>query len=262
MDEEVAGMAFADLISIQLYSLRLAGDLDQQLDIVAELGFRRVETIGGHLADAAQSRAKLDARGLAAETGHVGMADLRTRPDWVLEQARVLGLRHLFMPAVPPEERQQPAERWRAVGLELARQAERFAAAGLPLGYHNHDWEIRPFADGTTPLEHLFAAAGSAPLSWEADLAWLVRGGADPKAWLARYGDRLVATHVKDVAAKGGNLDEDGWADVGSGILDWRELWPEAVARGARWMVLEHDKPSDARRFARASRDYLQRTID
>lgn len=250
-------MSIADELSIQLYSMRNHADLPRQLDALAELGFRRVETVGSHLADARATRAALDARGLSAPTGHVGMADLRSRPEWVAEQASALGITHLFMPAVPPEEREQPAERWQAVGAELADAAEKMAGYGLVLGYHNHHWELKPYADGTRPLEHLFEATAGAKLAWQADLAWLVRGGVDPVAWMERYKDRLVSIHVKDLAPQGQNADEDGWADVGKGTLDWPKLWRESVARGARFFVLEHDKPSDAVRFARDSRRYV-----
>ena len=34
-------------------------------------------------------------------------------------------------------------------------------------------------------------------------------------------------------------------------------LWHESLAHGARWMVLEHDKPKDPVHFARTSREYL-----
>ena len=51
-------MNIAEDLSIQLYSLREYGDLDRQLDALAELGFRKVETVGGHLADAAATRAQ------------------------------------------------------------------------------------------------------------------------------------------------------------------------------------------------------------
>jgi sugar phosphate isomerase/epimerase len=250
-------MNIADELSIQLYSLREYGDLDRQLDALAEIGFRRVETVGGHLADARGTRAKLDARGMTAPTGHVGMADLRNRFDWVVDQARTVGIAQLFMPAVPPEEREQPADRWRAVGAELGEMAERMAGQGLALGYHNHHWELKPYPDGRTPLELLFEGAAGSRLSFEADLAWLVRGGADPLAWLDRYRDRLTAVHVKDIAREGQNLDQDGWSDVGQGVLDWRTLWRESLARGAKWMVLEHDKPKDPVGFARVSRDFL-----
>ena len=46
-------------------------------------------------------------------------------------------------------------------------------------------------------------------LEWEADIAWIVRGGADPFAWIARHGDRITLAHVKDIAPKGECVDED-----------------------------------------------------
>jgi sugar phosphate isomerase/epimerase len=139
--------------------------------------------------------------------------------------------------------------------------AEKMKAHGLALGYHNHDWELKTFADGTTALEHLFAGAEGSPLTFEADLAWLVRGGADPSAWMTALQTRLTAVHVKDIAAPGANLDEDGWSDVGAGTLDWPKLWREALALGAKWMILEHDKPKDPIGFAEASRAYLMQQL-
>jgi sugar phosphate isomerase/epimerase len=251
-------MNIARDLSIQLYSLRTYRDLEAQLEALAEIGFEQVETIGGHLADAKATRALLDRFGLRAPTGHVGLADLRERPDWVIEQARIIGITQLFMPAVPAGERDgQPVEYWRAIGAELGELAARWAGTGPALGYHNHHWELVPHADGTTPLQHLLAASAGSPLNWEADLAWLVRGGADPLVWLERYGDRLAAVHVKDLAPEGQNADEDGWAGIGQGTLDWPGLWRESLARGARLLVLEHDKPKDPIAFARESRAFL-----
>jgi sugar phosphate isomerase/epimerase len=146
---------------------------------------------------------------------------------------------------------------WRAVGKELGEIAETFEKSGIRLGYHNHHWELTPKEGGTTALELLFEGAGSSPLTWQADVAWLVRGGADPKPWLSRYRDRLTSAHVKDLAPAGQNQDEDGWADVGAGVLDWPDLWQACRAAGARWMVVEHDKPADPARTARASFTYL-----
>jgi sugar phosphate isomerase/epimerase len=161
------------------------------------------------------------------------------------------------MPAVPAEERDRPAGYWRRLGAELAEIAARLAPERLGLGYHNHHWELKPYEDGSRPLEHLFEAAAGSQLGWQADVAWLARGEVEPIAWLERYRDRLVSAHVKDIAAAGRNLDEDGWADVGAGTLDWPGLWRAAVRLGARWMVLEHDKPSDPVRFARVSREFV-----
>jgi sugar phosphate isomerase/epimerase len=251
-------MSVTDILSIQLYTLRSMGDLDRILDTVAEAGYRHLETVGSHLDDAATTRAKLDARGLTASSSHVGLAALRERPDAVADAARTLGFRQLFMPAVPAEQRMMAADGWRMLGRELGQMAERFKAQGVELGYHNHDWELEPKEGGKTALELLFEAAAGSPLTWQADVAWLVRGGVEPKAWLQRYRDRLVSAHVKDIAPAGQNEDEDGWADVGAGVLDWRDLWQACRAAGARWMVVEHDKPSDPARSARASFAFLE----
>ena len=74
-----------------------------------------------------------------------------------------------------------------------------------------------------------------------------------PKPGLLR-----TISHAKDLAPSGTKGDEDGWADVGLGVLDWRNtLAPASAAHGARWLVAEHDMPSDPARFARNSFAFL-----
>lgn len=250
-------MSIADVLSIQLYTMRSLNDLDRILDAVAEAGYRHVETVGSHLDDPATTKAKLDAHGLKVSSSHVSLAALRERPDAVVEACRTIGCDQLFMPAVPPDQRDMAADGWWALGQELGQMSERLRGQGIELGYHNHHWELKPKQGDKTALELIFEAAEGSPLTWEADVAWLVRGGVEPKAWLKRYRSRLTAAHVKDIAPAGQNEDEDGWADVGSGVLDWRDLWQACRDAGARWMVVEHDKPKDPARTARRSFAFL-----
>ena len=80
------------------------------------------------------------------------------------------------------------------------------------------------------------------------DVAWVIRGGADPLKWIADYGQRINAVHVKDIAPAGENADEDGWADVGHGTVDWRGLIKTLKEKTpAKFYVMEHDNPSDYR---------------
>ena len=246
-----------NILSIQLYTLRSLGELDRVLDTVKQAGYRNVETVGSHLDDAENVRTKLDARGLKVSSSHVSLETLRDRPDVVVRACRVLGFDQLFMPAVPPEHRQGDAMFWRALGRELGEIAVRMRDHGIAFGYHNHDWELAP-KDGTkSALELIFEAAEGSPLAWQVDVAWLVRGGAHPKEWMQRYRDRIVSAHVKDIAPQGQNEDQDGWADVGAGVLDWRDLWSAARAAGAKWMVVEHDNPTDPAETARASYAFI-----
>jgi sugar phosphate isomerase/epimerase len=250
-------MNIAEELSIQLYSLRNYGDLESQLAALSKVGFRCVELMGSHLDDPQQTRGLLDAHGMTAPTGHVSMDALRGRLDEIAEQASIIGMQELYMPAMPDAEREMSADGWHRAGAELGWMATRMEAHGLALGYHNHDWELRPLRDGSTPLAHFFAGAEGSPLTFEADLAWIVRGKGDPLDIIKSLRSRLTAVHVKDLAPAGTNTEEDGWADIGAGTLDWPHLWREARALGAKWMVLEHDKPKDPIRFAEASRAFL-----
>lgn len=255
-------MSVTDHLSIQLYTLRSLEDIDRILDTVAEAGYRYVETVGSHLDNAAGIRSKLDARGLRTSSSHVSLAALREKPDAIVEACRTLGFTHLFMPAVPPEQRDMAADGWRSLGQELGQMAQRFQEHGIRLGYHNHHWELKPKEGSKTALELIFEAAEGSPLAWQVDVAWLARGNVDPKEWIDRYRSRITAAHVKDIAPPGQNEDQDGWADVGSGILDWHDLWRVCREAGAEWMVVEHDKPADPAQTARASFAFLKNIED
>jgi sugar phosphate isomerase/epimerase len=251
-------MPLTDILSIQLYTLRSLNNLDAVLDTAAAAGYRYLEGTGSHLDDAAAVKVKAEARGLRFSSSHVSLAALRERPQAIIDACKLLGLQQLFMPSVLPEQRNANAEFWRALGGELGTLSQQFADAGIRLGYHNHSWELKPKEGTTTALELIFAESEGTPLAWQADVAWLIRGGAEPASWLRRYRDRLISAHVKDIAPEGTALDEDGWADVGAGVLDWGALWQLCRDCGAQWMVVEHDKPSDPARCARVSFTYLQ----
>src|SRR3984893_6959237 len=118
-------MGNTDILSIQLYTLRSLGELDRVLDVVKQAGYGHVETVGSHLDDAENVRAKLDARDLKESSSHLGLGALRERLDVVLRACRILGFDQLFMPAVPSEQRQSDATFWRALGRELGDLAAR-----------------------------------------------------------------------------------------------------------------------------------------
>jgi sugar phosphate isomerase/epimerase len=69
-------------------------------------------------------------------------------------------------------------------------------------------------------------------------------------ATLATYGSRLLAAHLKDIAPKGENADEDGWADLGHGTIAWATILPALRKAGCTYFVMEQDKPNDHHRFA------------
>ncbi|MQW85545.1 sugar phosphate isomerase/epimerase family protein [Sinorhizobium saheli] len=248
-------------VSFQLYSARNFPPLAEVLTAIGAAGYTQVEGYGAlyaALTDAeiAAFKAGLERNGLSMPTAHFGLDMLEKDPVRVLQIANTLGIRAIYCPFVMPDQRPNDAAGWRAFGGRLQAAGKPFRDAGLDFGWHNHDFEFNALADGSVPLDHIFA--GGPELSWEADIAWIVRGGGDPFAWISKYASRITAVHVKDIARKGENTDEDGWADVGQGTLDWKRLIGALSATTAKYFIAEHDNPSDFRRFAKRSLAFIQ----
>ena len=237
--------------SYQLYSARNEASLDDTLKTLKSLGYAQVEGWGGQFADPAALAASVKNAGLIMPTAHMGMDQLM-KTDEALRIADAVGVKTAFCPAPPSSHYREGTGDWSKLAADLGKVADAFAAAGKGFGYHNHHWEFGRMADGRTPMELILDASPN--MTWEMDLAWVVKAGEDPVAWMNKLGDRIVAIHVKDIAPAGECLDEDGWADVGHGTLDWKALLAEAKAKTrAQYFVMEHDKPNDAIRFARRS---------
>lgn len=236
--------------SYQLYSARNEASLDDTLKTLKQLGYAQVEGWGGQFADPAALAASLKSAGLVMPTAHMGFTQLEDT-DAALKTVDIVGIETVYCPAPPTADYREGTGDWQEFADRLAKVAAAFKAAGKGFGYHNHHWEFARQADGRAPIELLL---GSSDMQWEMDLAWVVKAGEDPLAWIDKLGNRISAIHVKDIAPAGEAADEDGWADVGHGTLDWKALIETAKAKtGAQFFVMEHDKPSDAIRFARRS---------
>lgn len=240
-------------VSFEMFSSRAAATLDEQLKLLAELGYTDVQPFffgrPENMEAVRDYAALLKKYGLTAKSGHFTVDLFDKAPDLVEAIAEAFGMWLVVDPWVDPEERPTTAEGWKAIGRQLEGHATEMKRRGLTFAYHNHDFEMQPLPDASYPLEHLLGEN----VAFEPDLAWMVVGGADPLAWLRKYSGRVLAVHVKDIAPAGENLDEKGFADLGYGTLDWNTLWDASVEAGSRLMILEHDLPSDWRRFARRS---------
>ena len=243
-------------IAVQMYTLRNAGTLEQQLKIVHDAGVHAVETVGTQNVSATELKQLLDKYSIKAISSHVQLADLRNDLDGVIAFNRSVGNTTLVVPYLNEKDRPTDAAGWTALGQELGGISAKVRAQGMQLAYHNHDFELGNF-NGKTGLELLFAAAGT-DLQTELDLAWVARAGYDPVAMLGKFHGRMFAVHAKDNAPKGQAEDEGGFAAVGQGVLDWNAILPAAAAAGVQWYIVEHDQPRDPASTIKAGADYLR----
>jgi len=250
-------MTNAANLSFQLYSARAEPSLDAKLKVLADVGYGQAEPYRGLYEDVDGLRQGLKRYGLRAATGHFGFGEIRDDPARTIDIAKVLGMDVAVVSALPVPEREKDLAGWRATARELKGYAEMFEGAGLRLAWHNHAFEFARLEDGSMPLDHLLGGAPS--VLWQVDIGWLYRAKQDPVVWFSKFGDRVFSIHLKDIAPAGACLDEDGWADLGHGVIDWQALWPAIERLHPAVFTVEHDKPSDYRRFARRSAEAFLR---
>ncbi|MFV0360134.1 sugar phosphate isomerase/epimerase family protein [Tropicimonas sp.] len=239
--------------SYQLYSSRNFGPLPDTLKMVADLGYTQVEGYGALYAgldDLGKLKADLARNGLAMPTGHFGFDMVRDDPARTIDIARELDMAAVIVPFLPPDRRPADAAGWRAFGAALAEAGKPVRDAGFAYGWHNHAFEFEALPDGSLPLDLILA---DNDVALELDLAWAQVAGRSPAELVREHSDRLIAVHLKDRASEGQNADEDGWADVGHGVMDWDTIIPAVDASAARFLVVEHDNPKDDARFASRS---------
>lgn len=239
-------------LALQLYSMR---DFPDQIGLLAQLpamGILTVEGYGGVYGDPAAYRAALDANGMSMPTGHMAITDIENDFAGTMALVRTFGMSRVFAPYLEEKDRPKDAAGYAALAHRLEAAAKRYAAEGVSFGWHNHDFEFVALPDGSIPMDILLQEAPS--MTWEADLAWIVRGGRDPLVYVERFGSRLSCIHVKDIAAAGTNQDQDGWSDLGAGTLDWA-AYLQACRNQSDDLIyaLEHDKPSDPVGYASRS---------
>jgi sugar phosphate isomerase/epimerase len=215
-------------LAIQLYTLRTI-DAVAALPTLAAQGYEAVE-LYARPDDAGGLRRRLDDAGLKVCGWHVGLERFDGAFDDVVDQARVLNVPRLVVPWA-----ERPADRTGAEALaaRLSALRERVAAAGFPLGYHNHGHELEPLSDGTVVLDVL---AEVDRLELELDLGWLWVAGEDPVARLAKHAGRVPLVHAKDFA------DRETSAPVGDGAVGYDLIVPAARDAGVEWLIVEQEE--------------------
>jgi sugar phosphate isomerase/epimerase len=283
-------------IGLQLYTLggALRDDLDGQLGEVGRIGYRTVELAGYLGRTPQQLRAAFDKAGLKCTSSHVQAKGSGPEPtladlDRLIADARVIGIEHIVLPMFPIPDRidmktrpgedraatvtrmeaQMTADDWKATADLLNAKGKALKAAGLTMGYHNHNVEFSPLGGttgaGTNGLEILLKNTDPALVAFEMDVGWVVAGGHDPFALLKAHAGRFKQMHVKDVKAttKPNFVFQQDPTEVGSGIIPWPKLLGAAYAEGVRGFFVEQEPPFEKGRLeaARISHDYLAKVV-
>jgi sugar phosphate isomerase/epimerase len=257
-----------DRISIQLYTLRnqLAIDLPGTLAALREIGYRHVEHAGFVGRTAAQFRAALDAAGIRATSGHVGIPQPFDAAVWqaALADANIVGNTFIVHPffGAGPNGPIRSAAAYHALARDLNRAGALARQAGLRFGYHNHQNEFFRMTEdepSRTGFDILARETDPRLVHFEMDIFWTYRGARDPVDVIRENRGRIRQVHVKDMNSNG------SFEDPGQGLIDFGRVFAHAREAGLVEFIVERDDagspprtPADALSTARVGYQYLR----
>lgn len=224
-------------VAAQMYTMRQLMETDylEAFRQVAKLGYAGVEFGGpGPLSHKDFKKFLADIH-LQAAGVHVSIDELEKDANRAADNCYEMGVRNATCPWLPENRRKNRAD-WLALAKSLNSIGEKLDERGITFSYHNHNFEFQKF-DGQYALDLIFAHTDPRFVKAELDTYWVRHGGEDPAAYMKKFPGRVHLLHCKDLQAG----PEKKFAPVGTGILNWKEIFDAAPAAGVQWYMVEQD---------------------
>ncbi len=249
---------------LQLWTVKedLAKDTKGVLKSLASYGYKQIESFQGDKGvfwgmTAKDFKSYMDELGMTIVSTHCNpdyTMKKETEKEFgkLIDDAASIGMKYLINPFLGSL---KTADEWKKAAEGLNRQGEMAAKAGLKVGYHNHHFEFKKFADGTCPEQILLEGTDPKLVDFELDLYWVVKAGEDPEAWFSKYKARFRLCHIQDLykedkmkelEAKEKPADDfwpiGGSTIVGSGRIDFPKILSSAKANGMQYYIVEQER--------------------
>ena len=224
-------------IGVQLFSVRdlCEKDLPGTLRAIKAMGYQGVEFAGYYGRGAAELKKLLHDTGLRCCGTHTGLDTLEG--DALAKTVafnETIGNQFLIVPWIPEERRKTVAD-WKKLAAEFDAIADKVAAHGMRVGYHNHNFEFTPI-EGTTPWDLFFGGTKKAVVM-QVDTGNCIEGGGDPLTVLRKYPGRAATIHVKAYS----QAKPDAF--LGEDEIPWKDVFAALDEGGAtEWYIVEYER--------------------
>lgn len=119
----------------------------------------------------------------------------------------------------------------------IAPMAEKIKAAGKVFLYHNHRFEFEKF-NGKYAVEIIMENTDPDAVKLTFDTYWATAGGVDPAQFIKKYGNRIFATHLKDMTVK---RDTVVMTEMLTGNINFDSIMDACAECGVKWHFIEQD---------------------
>ena len=195
-------------IGCQTWPVRqqIGADFDGTLRQLASEGFRAIEMCSppgykafgfGPLAGlkGSEIRQRIQAAGLMCESCHFGFPELRDHLDDRLAWARDLGLKQMIISTFMLPKTATWSD-WQQATDQANKIGQQTRAAGIQLGFHNHDFEFAKL-DGQLIYDRLMGAFDPAVVKMQFQVA-VIDLGYKAVDFFEKYPGRFISMHLAD----------------------------------------------------------------
>ncbi len=264
-----ADNAYRKNIGLQLYTLRneIAKDVTGTMKAVAAAGYKQGEMYGFPNCDAMVKAAKDS--GVELHSSHFEWDSVINPKDdamsdfmKTLDKAKEVGLSHLVIPYLKPEQR-ATLDDYKKIAANANKAAVKAKAVGIQLSYHNHNFEFEPKEAGKTGFD-IFVAEFAPEMQFELDIFWVKAGGVEPVELIKKLSGRVSQIHLKDLKPgltlpTYGSLPADAFQELGDGIIAMEPIMVAAKAAGVKICHVEQDQSPDPIASIQQSMGYLRK---
>ncbi len=233
-------------------------DHRRTMTMLAEMGYKYLEFGSTYGEDPADLKAFMDGIGLSPLAGGTSMPDFQGDGlQQVIEACLEMDKKYLICYWPWMDGGEDPTkDKIKFAVDEFHRIGESCNEAGLRFAFHNHDHEFGTLDDQVI-YDYILEHTDDALVTMELDLYWAHKGGGDVRDYFEKYPGRFEILHVKDSYDL---PDRESFACVGSGIIDFQDIFSYREQGGFKHLVVEHDHPGadNEEECARSSIEYLQ----
>ena len=245
-------------IGCQTWPVReqIAKDFPATLKQLASAGFQNIEMCSpvgyddsgfGGLAKykGSELRKIINDQGLACESSHFGIDELRKDQDARITWAKDLGLKQMLVASLGGPKNPTLDDVKRAAD-EYNKMGEKAAAAGIRQGLHNENFETSS-VDGKRTYDILIGLLDPQFVNFQFQIS-TISEGFDAAEYFNKYPGRFFSMHVQ-----GWNAETKKIAPVGQDTLDWKKIFAAAKTGGVKNYFVEMNFD-----FMKASVPYLR----
>jgi sugar phosphate isomerase/epimerase len=228
----------------QIWTIRqdLLDDFSGTLKKMAAMGYTQVEMCSPlgygfkslNEMTGTEMRKIIEDAGLQCTSSHFTSGELKDSLDNRIEWASQLGMKQMVQSMPGLNVRTATMDEWRQAALDLNVIAEKTKAAGIQMGYHNHNFEVQEI-DGQLIYDVLMDELDPDLVKMQFQVA-VINEGFKAQDFFRKYPGRFISAHLADYSE---DLKEQ--VPLGQGVVDWDDLFKAAKETGVKNYFVEMD---------------------